>query len=114
LQATVLVDVPRPELIARLTGRWSNPRTGRSYHALYDPPKRPAIDDDDGGPLVQRSDDSLEVVTNRLETYDAQTQPLVEYYERAGLLARIDGMQPVETVTERIVQSLADRPGVPR
>jgi hypothetical protein len=54
----VLFDAERDTLIERLTGRWTNPRTGRTYHAKFNPPKVAGIDDEDGGPLVQRRDDT--------------------------------------------------------
>jgi adenylate kinase len=111
LTATLLFDADRAELVARLTGRWTNPRTGRTYHTSFNPPKTAGIDDDDGGPLVQRPDDTLEVVSKRLETYDIQTRPLVDYYEATGQLIRIDGMNAVDAVTHDIVAALAVRTG---
>ena len=106
LTAVLLFDMERSELIKRLTGRWTNPRTGRVYHELYNPPKVPAVCDDDGGPLVQRSDDRAETVSKRLDVYEAQTAPLVDYYKKTGLLVPIDAMEPVSAVTERIVAAL--------
>ncbi|HEY0798821.1 MAG TPA: nucleoside monophosphate kinase, partial [Candidatus Baltobacteraceae bacterium] len=66
LTRVLLFDCEREELIKRLTGRWTNPRSGRVYHAVYSPPKVAGIDDEDHGPLVQRADDTLETVTKRL------------------------------------------------
>lgn len=106
LTAVLLFDTDRNELIARLTGRWTNPRSGRVYHAKYDPPKTPGIDDEDGGPLIQRPDDRPETVGKRLDVYDQQTAPLIDYYDRAGLLVRLDAMQPVPAVTDAIVRRL--------
>jgi adenylate kinase len=106
LGAVLLFDADRAALIARLTGRWSNPRSGRTYHADFNPPRVAGIDDEDGGPLVQRPDDSLGVVENRLNTYDAQTAPLVGYYEGTGLLRHIDALQPIEVVTAHVLQAV--------
>jgi adenylate kinase len=107
LTATLLFDADRAELVARLTGRWTNPRSGRTYHTAFNPPKVAGIDDEDGGPLVQRPDDTLEVVSKRLETYDLQTKPLVDYYAASGRLVRIDGVKPVDAVTQDILAALA-------
>jgi adenylate kinase len=106
LTAVVLFSAQREELIRRLTGRLTNPRSGKVYHTLYSPPKVPGIDDEDGCALVQRADDTLETVTNRLEVYERDTRPLIEYYEAAGLLARIDAMLAVDDVTAQIMQAL--------
>lgn len=106
LTAVLLFKTERPELIKRLTGRWTNPRSGRVYHEVYDPPKVPGICDDDGQPLVQRPDDRIETVATRLDVYEKQTAPLIDYYEHSGLLVPIDAMQPVDAVTEQIVAAL--------
>ena len=106
LSAVVLFECDRAELVRRLTGRWTNPRSGRTYHTVYDPPKVHAIDDDDGGELIQRPDDREETVLKRLEVYDAQTAPLVDYYANTGLLTRIDAMLPAPAVTLEIVQAI--------
>ncbi len=106
LTAVVLFDADRDELVRRLTGRWTNPRSGRTYHIVYDPPKVTGIDDEDGGELVQRPDDREETVLKRLEVYDAQTAPLVDYYANTGLLTRIDAMRAVPEVTAEIVNAI--------
>ncbi|MDQ2909247.1 MAG: adenylate kinase [Candidatus Eremiobacteraeota bacterium] len=106
LTAVLLFDADRPTLIDRLTGRWTNPRTGRTYHDVFNPPRVPQIDDEDGGPLVQRPDDARHVIAERLATYDEKTKPLIDYYERCGLLQRIDGLQPIETVRAAILETL--------
>ncbi len=106
LGAALLFDSDRPTLIERLAGRWTNPRSGRTYHTIFNPPRLAGIDDEDGGPLVQRPDDSRDVVSDRLVTYDAKTRPLVDYYARMGLLKRIDGLQPIDAVTAEVLRAL--------
>ncbi len=106
LTAVVLFDADRPALIERLTGRWTNPRSGRTYHSVLNPPRVAGVDDEDGGPLVQRKDDTLEVVLERLATYDAKTAPLVDYYAKTGLLVRIDGLRSIEEVTAGLLRAL--------
>ncbi len=102
LVAVVLFETDRAELMARLTGRLTNERTGRTYHVVTDPPKVAGVDDDDGGPLVTRPDDRPETVAKRLVEYDSLTAALVPYYGAHGLLVRIDAMQAVPTVTAAI------------
>jgi adenylate kinase len=106
LTAVLLFAADRSELMKRLAGRWTNPRTGRVYNEVYDPPKKHGIDDEDGGELVQRPDDRPETVSKRLDVYDAQTAPVIDYYKKAGLLVTIDAMQPVGAVTENIAGAL--------
>lgn len=106
LTAVLLFDADRDALIERLTGRWTNPRTGRTYHVAFNPPNVVGIDDEDGGPLVQRPDDTRAVVVDRLSTYDTKTAPLVEYYTRLRMLKRIDGLQPIDAVTAAVLAAL--------
>jgi adenylate kinase len=106
LSVVLLFKAERAELVKRLTARWTNPRTGRVYNEIYDPPKVHGICDEDGGELVQRPDDRPETVVKRLDVYDAQTAPLMDYYKSAGLLVSIDAMRPVEDVTKQIVAAL--------
>jgi adenylate kinase len=106
LTAVLLFEADRPALVARLTGRWSNPRTGKTYHAVLNPPRVPGICDDDGGPLVQRNDDTPDVVEKRLVTYDRQTAPLIDYYAHTGLLHRVDALASIEAVTAQVLQAV--------
>src|SRR5450755_4421896 len=78
----VVFDVDQAVLKERITGRWTNPRTGRVYHSKFNPPLQAGIDDEDGGPLIQRPDDTAEIVDKRLREYDQNTAPLIEYYGR--------------------------------
>jgi adenylate kinase len=93
-------------LVARLAARWTNPRNGRTYNALTNPPKVAGVDDEDGGELVQRDDDCPETVAKRLEVYDVQTRPLVEYYRGAGKLVEVDALASVRSVAERIAAAV--------
>jgi adenylate kinase len=106
LTAVLQFDAARATLIERLTGRWTNPRSGRTYHSIYNPPKVAGIDDEDGLPLEQRRDDTHDVVVERLATYDEKTAPLVNYYAGTGLLAHIDGLLPIDAVTEHVIAAI--------
>ncbi len=106
LDAVVLFSADRDTLFKRLTGRWTNPRTGRSYNVDTNPPRVPGICDDDGGPLIQREDDKAETVNKRLDVYERQTAPLIEYYRSTGKLVEIDALAPVDAVTQQIVSKI--------
>jgi adenylate kinase len=106
LPEAVYFQISRPLLEERLLGRWTNPRTGRVYHEKFNPPKVAGICDDDGGPLVQREDDKPETIKKRLDVFEAQTMPLVDYYDARGQLARIDATQPVDEVTHELIHAI--------
>jgi len=106
LDAVVLFNADRDTLFTRLTARWINPRTGRSYNTVTNPPRVPGIDDEDGGPLVQREDDKPETVAKRLDVYERQTAPLIDYYRGSGKLFEIDALKPVDEVTNELISKL--------
>jgi adenylate kinase len=106
LDAAILFTADRPTLIARLASRWTNPRNGRTYNVLTNPPKVAGIDDEDGGELMQRDDDRVETVATRLDVYDAQTRPLIEYYRKTGKLVDVNALVSVEAVAERIASAI--------
>lgn len=106
LDAVVLFEADRDTLVSRLSARWSNPRNGRTYNTLTNPPKVAGVDDEDGGPLIQRVDDLPETVAKRLDVYDTQTLPLVQYYRNAGKLVEIDGLRGVDDVAHQLVHAI--------
>ena len=89
----LLLDVDDSVLLERITGRRSDPETGRVYHVKFDPP--PA---DINHRLIQRPDDKEEVLKQRLDEYHAKTAPLIPYYDKAGLLRRVPGQGSMEEV----------------
>ena len=102
------IAVGKDELIERLTGRRVCKACGASFHIVNIPPKQEGICDYCGGELIQRADDNLETVTNRIDVYEAQTMPLIDYYEKAGNLAHIDGSTGLENVFADIVSALGE------
>ena len=112
LDAVILFEADQPTLLQRLTSRRTNPRTGRTYNAISNPPKVAGIDDEDGGPLVQREDDKPETVRKRLEVFENETKPVVSYYEQQGLLVRVNGLLPVDQVTREITSAVTSARGI--
>ncbi len=100
------IAVGKEELMTRLTGRRVCKACGATYHVTNIPPKKEGICDKCGGELMQRADDTEETVANRIEVYNSQTMPLVEYYEKAGNIAHIDGAIGLENVFNHIVSVL--------
>jgi adenylate kinase len=87
----ILIDVPAEELVQRIAGRRTCGGCGKLYNVTFDPPRVDGVCDVCGSQLTQRADDTEETVRNRLAVYDAQTAPLVGYYERRGVLGRAYG-----------------------
>jgi adenylate kinase len=106
----LLLDCPEAELVDRLAGRRLCGSCGKGYHVHFDPPGREGVCDACDGELYQRDDDNETTVRNRLEVYRRQTEPLIDYYERRGVLKRIvgSGMTPNE-VFGSIEKALSDR-----
>ena len=108
------IDVPDQSIIERMSGRLFHIPSGRSYHVLFNPPKVDGVDDVTGEPLIQRDDDKEETVRKRLQVYQAQTRPLVEYYSRwaatgdaaAPRYRKIDGTGSVDAITARALAAL--------
>jgi adenylate kinase len=100
--AAILVDVPDEEVVRRLSGRRVCVKSGHNYHVEFDPPKREGVCDQDGSRLIQRDDDKPDVIRNRLGVYHDQTEPLIDYYDRQGLMRRIDGTRSPDEVHDHI------------
>ena len=103
----VFIDVPKPELMRRLTGRRICKSCQESYHIVFNPPKKDGICDKCGGMLYQRDDDKDETaVARRLQVYFEETAPVVEWYRSRGLLAEVDGTGAIESVNQAIMDHL--------
>jgi adenylate kinase len=90
----------------RMTGRRSCPQCGAVYHIENLRPKVEGICDNDGAKLIQRPDDSLEVVANRLKTYHQQTEPVVDYYRKSNTVYDIDANKSADDVTAQLIENL--------
>ena len=91
LTHVIVLDVPEAELIERLSGRRMCRGCGKGYHVKFDPPKKDGVCDACGGELYQRADDNKGTVRNRLVVYTDQTEPLIDYYQRKGLVRAVYG-----------------------
>jgi adenylate kinase len=92
------VEVPRDELLRRLSGRRWCPQCQSTYHIYTNPPRVSGVCDQDGTALIQREDDKEVAVARRLREYDERTAPLIEYYRRRARFHSVDGYRPVESV----------------
>jgi adenylate kinase len=114
LDLVLEIDVPDAAIVERMDGRRVHPASGRTYHVVNNPPKVDGLDDVTGEPLVQRPDDSADIVRKRLATYHEQTEPLVAYYAQwaatgdpqAPRCRKIVGTGTVEEITQRALQAL--------
>ncbi len=107
LTAVLSIEAPDEEVIRRLSGRRVCKDKGHVYHLEFDPPKNDGFCDQDGSPLTQRDDDKEETVKHRLNVFHEQTKPLVDYYEKQGLLRRFDGTRAPDEVNGHIRATLA-------
>lgn len=110
IRRVIYIDVPAEELVSRVAGRYTCPTCGTPYHVASDPPKAAGICDNDGTSLVQRDDDRPEVVRARLAKQVPPMLEVVDHYEQAGIVERIDGTQPIEGVTRDILRAVGVEP----
>ena len=117
IEFVVEIQADDNEIVKRMSGRRVHLASGRTYHVIFNPPKKADIDDESGEPLTQRDDDTEETVRKRLEVYHEQTSPLIEYYSKmaseGGISAlqyvQINGIGDVEEVKSNIIEAL--KPG---
>ncbi|MFX1453097.1 MAG: adenylate kinase [Promethearchaeota archaeon] len=111
ISTVLFIDVPFEELVHRLAGRWSCPKCGAVYNLKYTPPdnkndKEQWLCDSCMNVLIQREDDTEEIVRNRIKTYENQSEPLIKYYEKKNLLERINGMGSIDRISDDIKKVL--------
>lgn len=102
----VYFEVPEPKLVLRLTGRRICEKCGEPFHVEFQPPRKAGVCDKCGGNLIQRTDDSEEVVRHRLSVYRNQTLPLLSYYQSRNRLERVDGDQDIEVLMANLLKIL--------
>jgi adenylate kinase len=102
-------QVPREELLRRLSGRRWCPSCQATYHVAFDPPKVAMVCDACGSALIQREDDLEAVVEQRLREYDERTFPLIEYYASRARMRPIDGNRPQDVVFQDLLQAVEVR-----
>ena len=106
LKLALYLQVPFEVLVERAAGRWTCRTCQTTYNYRVNPPRKPGICDIDGGELYQREDDRLEVVSERIKVYIADTVPVVDYYRERGILHQIDGTQDIEVVATQIERQI--------
>lgn len=102
------MDVEKGDLLTRITGRRVCKACGATFHITNIPPKKEGVCDECGGELYQRTDDTPETVENRIEVYEIQTKPLIEYYEKIGNISHLDGSQSPDVLFADIENILCE------
>lgn len=105
----VEIFVEDQEIVSRLGGRRVHEASGRTYHVVYNPPKSEGVDDETGEALIQRADDTEEVILNRLSIYHDQTEPLVEFYKNlpgGSKYAQVAGVGSVDDIKAKVFEAL--------
>lgn len=108
LDYAIDVDVPDENIVNRMSGRRACPGCGATYHVMFRAPKQEGICDECGEKLIVRVDDLPETVQKRLTVYHDQTQPLIDYYDKKGILKTVDGTKHVEEVFKDITSILGE------
>jgi len=103
----VSIEVANEELVGRLTGRRTCRDCGVGFHVIFDPPEQEGVCDKCGGELYQRDDDNVETVSSRLEVYESQTLPLIDYYGAQEKIRPIDGVGDIKEIFARVTQVLS-------
>jgi len=109
IDLVLCIDVDFYKLAERATGRRICRTCGAVYHLRFNPPRTPNVCDRDGGSLYQRDDDTEAVVKKRLRTYDDQTRPVIDYYQKIGKLKFIDGDASIEEVSKRLLEAVVEQ-----
>jgi adenylate kinase len=107
LNYVVNMAVPVEEILRRMNGRFTCQNCGRMFNLMLDPPETPGLCDCCSGVLVQRADDRIDTVHERLEVYRQSTQPLIEYYRRKEMLKTVNGTGTIDDIAKRILEAVS-------
>ncbi len=106
LTAALSVDVPFEDLMKRLTGRRTCKACGQMYNVYFNAPKKEGVCDKCGGELFQRDDDKEDTIKKRLEVYNAQTAPLIDYYGKKNILKSVAGTGSIDDIFKKVCDLL--------
>jgi adenylate kinase len=106
LKLALYLEVPFDDLVDRAANRWTCRTCQATYNYRVNPPRQPGVCDLDGGPLYQREDDRLDVVSERIKVYLQDTLPVIDYYRERGILREINGKQGIDDVARAIEREL--------
>lgn len=109
IDAVVNLEISEDVVVKRIVNRLSCPKCKKGYNLISIPPKNAGLCDDCNTPLIRREDDNEETVLSRLSIYHERTQPLIEYYDKLGLIISIDSNGTIEEVTKDIIVSLEEK-----
>lgn len=108
LDKVVYINAPDEVMLERLTARQTCPKCGATYNKLFLPPKTAGICDKCGAELTQRKDDTVEAGKARIATFHEQSEPLVEFYTKKGILFEVDGTAAIDDITKAIIEGLGE------
>jgi len=106
LDAVIELSIEKAEIIKRLSGRRTCRNCSATFHIDFEKPKQPGICDKCNGALYQREDDKEEVIARRLEIYAEQTEPIIAYYQKSGILKKVSAVGEVSQITQKVIASL--------
>jgi adenylate kinase len=106
LTVALTVDVEKGELMKRLTGRRTCKSCQQMYNIYFSPPKKEGVCDKCGGALFQRDDDKEETIKKRLDVYDTQTAPLIDYYKKKNIMKTVTGVGSIDDIFKKVVAAL--------
>jgi len=108
IDRVILIDVDDDVIIERMSGRRGCPKCGQMYHIKYNPPKTSGVCDECGSKLIQRSDDAADTVKHRLKVYHQDTSPIIDYYDKKGILLKVLGADDIDNITSYLVKTLEE------